>query len=79
MQQNKNKTAPLYTALDNLIDSDLVIKEADKGSGIVIMEQSFYDGKIKEMLSNTTYEKVDIDCTFILQQVISFAKLHKKF
>ena len=77
--KNKNMAAPLYTALENLLDSELIIKEADKGSGIVIMEQSFYDRKIKDMLNDTTYEKVDVDCTFILKKVIAFANSHKKF
>ena len=37
-----------------------VIKEADKGSAIVIMDAEFYERKIKEMLHDTTmYEEID--------------------
>ena len=38
----------------------IVIKEADKGSAIVIMHAEFYERKIKEMLHDTTmYEETD--------------------
>ena len=39
-------------------DTSIIIKEADKGGGIVIMNTDYYVIKIMDMLSNTsTYEK----------------------
>ena len=36
---------------------NIIIKEADKGSAIVIMDAEFYERKIKEMLHDTTMYK----------------------
>ena len=47
-------------AIKNLKENtEIVIKEADKGSGIVIMNRNFYESKILEMLSDTeTYREI---------------------
>lgn len=37
----------------------IIIKEADKGSGVVIMDKSFYKQKISEMLNDSTYNQID--------------------
>lgn len=52
-------------ALDSLTkDTSIVIKEADKGSGIVIMNSYYYEEKIKEMLNDKTfYKKTNEQCT----------------
>lgn len=43
-------------ALNNLSkDTSIVIKEADKGGGIVIMNREFYKRKILEMLEDTSF------------------------
>ena len=75
----KNMARPLYTALNSLLDSELIIKEADKGSGIVIMDPSYYNTKIMDVLNDSIYETVNVDCTYILKKVIAFAKLNRNF
>ena len=45
-----------HKALDDLKnDQSLVIKEADKGGAVVVMDTSFYAEKMKEMLEQDTY------------------------
>ena len=38
-------------------NNDIVIKQVDKGGGIVIMDTSYYEEKVNECLSNTTVYK----------------------
>ena len=40
-------------------NNDIIIKEADKGSAIVIMNKTFYKNKILSMLNNEYYQKMD--------------------
>ena len=47
-------------AIDLAKDSSIVIKEADKGGGIVIMNKEFYKRKILQMLEDKSfYKKVE--------------------
>ena len=55
----------------------LVIKEADKGSGVVVMSKDFYESKIAEMLSDPIYEVANIDCTGLVKRVKAFTKKQK--
>ena len=48
-----------FNALKN--DKTIVIKEADKGGGIVIMNKDFYKNKIEEMLQDDTLYKTAKD------------------
>ena len=44
------------------LDDNIIIKEADKGGATVIMNKSFYQSKIEDMLSNQEYyEQLDND------------------
>ena len=47
------------TSLQN--DPTIIIKEADKGGGIVIMNTSFYRDKMLEMLANDSFYKTTND------------------
>ena len=68
-----NMTKRLYKSLDNLIKCDLVIKAADKGSGVVIMDHEFYNKGILDMISDSaTYETKDMDCGTLTGMVESF-------
>ena len=67
----------LYDALESLQEKDLIIKEADKGSGVVIMTKDFYDGIILNMLEASTYEEANIDCSYLVKKVKSFILKHK--
>ena len=60
-------------------DHRIIIKEADKGGGIVIMNTSFYRDKMLEMLGNDTFYKRTDDAysktTFKkIRNLISLAK-----
>ena len=45
-------------------DKSIVIKEAGKGAGIVIMNAEFYKRKILDMLNdNSFYKQLDSQCT----------------
>ncbi len=80
--EKKNRSATnmdkeLYQALASLKSSpEWIIKEADKGSGIVIMEKGFYVNAINEMLEDTsTYEIVhNMTCTKLIDRVKKFNK-----
>ena len=51
-----NITRNERNALENLTkDTSIVIKEADKGGGIVIMNKEFYKRKILEMLGDKSF------------------------
>ena len=53
-----NITCNERKALDNLTkDTSIVIKEADKGGRIVIMNKEFYKRKILEMLDESFYQQ----------------------
>ena len=75
-----NMSDDLYKALNTIINKldKIVIKEADKGSGVVIMSAGYYDRKIQEMLDDPTYEVVDIDCSSIVKRTKSFATRNKQ-
>lgn len=46
-------------ALKNLIDNDnLVIKSADKGGGVVILDKDDYIAEAHNILHNTEYYKI---------------------
>ena len=60
-------------------DPRIIIKEADKGGGIVIMNTSFYRDKMLEMLGNDTfYKRTDDACSKTtlkkIRNLISLAK-----
>ena len=46
-QHPTNMTPPLYSALKKLRESNLILKEADKGSGIVMMDADYYNSKLR--------------------------------
>ncbi len=39
-------------------NKDIIIKEADKGSAVIIMDRQFYSDKIRDMLGDTTTYKI---------------------
>ena len=66
-----------YEALKNLVDNDeILIKSADKGSGVVIMDKEYYNEGIQKLLSDTkTYQPVDnMDLTILVDKVDKFVK-----
>ena len=76
----RNLSPALYEALERIVqklDHELTIKEADKGSGIVIMPKTFYNRKILEMLQDATYEESDVDCSTLVKLTKAFATKHK--
>ena len=79
IKSQSNMSRNLYSTLNDLRSNDnIVIKTADKGSGVVIMDFKFYDTKIKSMLCSKTYELSNhIDCTLLQKKVRSFANKHK--
>ena len=60
-------------------NNDIVIKQVDKGGGIVIMDTSYYEEKVNECLSNTTvYKKCNMKVVnTAMNKVISFVDKHK--
>ena len=79
LKPKRNMSPGLYKALEGIINKldELTIKEADKGSGIVIMPKNFYDRKIKDMLQDTTYEETDMDCSSLVKLTKAFANKYK--
>ncbi|CAJ0928794.1 unnamed protein product [Ranitomeya imitator] len=59
-------------ALDSLSENkNIVIKPADKGGAIVVMDRSFYMTEVRRQLSDTsTYKMVQTDPTYSIQQKI---------
>ena len=72
-----NMSPKLYAALKSLENGRFVIKEADKGSGVVIMTEEFYNGKILQMLESSNYKEVQLDCSTLVKRVVSFIKPFK--
>ena len=55
-----------------LNDDDIVIRPADKGSGIVVMDTHDYVTKLNdEMANNTTYKQVATDNTTTVQNKVN--------
>ena len=47
--------------------SNLIIKEADKGSAVVVMEKEFYINQTKKIIDDTSaYQEVDVDADYKL-------------
>lgn len=70
-----NMAQPLYKALQNLKTSEYIIKEADKGSAVVLMDEDFYSNNILAMLSdNNTYEQSNLTCSQLYDKVKRFCK-----
>lgn len=68
------------TALESLAnDESIVIKEADKGGAVVIMDSGFYKDHIMKMLSNVDYyqEIPTNDDKKTMQKIKSLLKRHK--
>lgn len=61
-----------YQALKQLKDNkDIIIKEADKGKGVVLMNREDYIKKANEHLHDTnTYRKVDFDHTQLVKEEV---------
>ena len=72
-----NMSPKLYAALKSLENGKFVIKEADKGSGVVIMTEEFYNDKILQMLNSSNYKEVQLDCSSLVKRVVSFIKPFK--
>ena len=56
----------------------IVIKEADKGSGVILMTKDFYHKIIVKMLLVGPYEEVKIDCSSLVKKVKSFILKYKE-
>ena len=69
------------TSLKNIQENgNIIIKEADKGSAVVILDKTYYKTKIQEILKDeTNYKLIDtnIDNNFI-QKIIKFCRIHSK-
>ena len=80
-KRKHNLTKEESTALKRLRENgDIIIKEADKGSGVVIMNKEFYVRKIDLLLSDTTtYREIseNLDTT-IMKKMKSFTTKHKR-
>ena len=78
-KQCRNMNSDQYKALKSIMRKldQLVIKEADKGSGVVIMSKDFYHQKISEMLQSETYTTADIDCSTLVKRTKTFIGRHK--
>ena len=78
-KHRKNMSPEMYNGLKQLINrlDHLVIKEADKGSGVVLMPKRFYHSKISAMLSDETYETTQLDCADIVKRTKRFVQIHK--
>ena len=68
-------------AFKNLQENEnIIIKEADKGSAIVILDKAFYKTKIQEILEDKTYYKLintNVDSN-IISKITKFCKIHNK-
>ncbi len=77
-----NLSQPERQAINELYNNEnLIIKSADKGSGIVVEDRSKYiEAGIAHLSDNTIYEKIDSDPTLPLGEAINnFVKnMHKK-
>lgn len=69
----KNMSQDLYKALNAIKSGDFIIKEADKGSAVVIMNKDFYVRVVHSMINEpSTYETVNTTCTQLASKVKSF-------
>lgn len=75
-RNQRNMNDEMYNALEKLKrNMDIVIKEADKGSGVVLMEREFYNNSITHMLQDeTTYKPIATTCTAMIDRVQKFTK-----
>ena len=83
-----NKTDPNLsqeerTALKELMENDdIIIKPADKGGCLVIMNKSFYRDKmvIQDHLNSDTYEKSDVASdSHAMQELEGLMEIHKDY
>ena len=77
IKHTTNMDKKLYEALKRVkSNEDYIIKEADKGSGVVIMNRDYYINAIDTMLRDTTtYETIDdMTCTKLTDIVKKFNK-----
>ena len=79
-KNNKNNLSQKQ-AFKNLQENEnIIIKEADKGSAIVILDKAFYKTKIQEILEDKTYYKLintNVDNN-IISKITKFCKIHNK-
>ncbi len=68
-----NLSQPERQAINELYNNEnLIIKSADKGSGIVVEDRSKYiEAGIAHLSDNTIYEKIDSDPTLPLGEAIN--------
>ena len=53
-------------------NSNLIIKEADKGSAVVVMEKEFYINQTKKIIDDTSaYQEVDADADYKLMKTLN--------
>lgn len=78
--ESKNNMSPdMFAALEELLkDEKITVKEADKGSGVVIMDTDYYMENVRKMLQNDTYERCEMDCTNLQKKVSSFVNKQKE-
>ena len=77
-----NITLTEQQALNSLRNnSDIIIKQVDKGGGIVIMDVSYYVAKVNERLSNSkVYKKCKTKViNTAMNKVISFVENHQNY
>ncbi len=53
----------LYKSLDNLKMSEIIVKEADKGSGVVLMDREYY-----------MYSMLDDQNTYQVTQILKYTE-----
>ncbi|XP_064469874.1 uncharacterized protein LOC135384606 [Ornithodoros turicata] len=81
-QQCHNITREEHKALRSLQeDSKIVILPADKGNSTVVLDRQDYDGKIRDLLDNSTYENLKKDPTSQIQTKLNkiLADIFKKY
>ncbi|KAJ8305863.1 LOW QUALITY PROTEIN: hypothetical protein KUTeg_016408 [Tegillarca granosa] len=79
--KRNNLTKYESEALESLMNNDnIIIKEADKGGAVVVMDTEFYRDRIYEMLSNTEfYKKANGNQeTVTMQKINKLINKHKK-
>ena len=73
-------SSDMFAAVKELLldDKNKTIKEADEGSGVIIIDTDYYMDNVRRMLQNDTYEKCIMDCTNLQKKVSSFVNKQKE-
>ena len=79
-KNNKNNLSQKQAFKNLQKNENIIIKEADKGSAVVILDKAFYKTKIQEILEDKTYYKLintNVDSNMI-SKITKFCKIHNK-